>query len=177
MKATPDAIMFSRGAMQACIIVAGSAYITAILLMDILGWGGVLITVVLSCTSLLWYDDGVNHVRSKVEFRYIVVFLCPIIVSGIVVAWGIILVTVMGPVNPLLLFVKSLLLFFSAYVVSFACAALYAVCRPPDERLRIRYLQCKECGYRIDNIPGPRCPECGLVFIEEEDTWRPKSEQ
>lgn len=26
---------------------------------------------------------------------------------------------------------------------------------------------CRACGYRIDNIPGPRCPECGTRFAGE----------
>ncbi len=25
--------------------------------------------------------------------------------------------------------------------------------------------RCAQCGYRIDNLPGPCCPECGLAFV------------
>ena len=34
-----------------------------------------------------------------------------------------------------------------------------------QERARSRdsdtFVYCSECGYRIDNLPGPRCPEMG----------------
>lgn len=36
-------------------------------------------------------------------------------------------------------------------------------CWRSDERLA--GWQCQCCGYRIDNLPGPRCPECGTQFV------------
>lgn len=31
---------------------------------------------------------------------------------------------------------------------------------PPDADC---YIRCRVCEYRVDNVSGPRCPECGMV--------------
>ena len=35
---------------------------------------------------------------------------------------------------------------------------------PPPGDLRYEGLACPACGYRLDGLDRPRCPECGRVF-------------
>ncbi len=41
---------------------------------------------------------------------------------------------------------------------------LYLLLRPFRPTRTDCGVPCSQCGYRIDNVPGPRCPECGRPF-------------
>lgn len=54
--------------------------------------------------------------------------------------------------------------FYAALIgipVCFAYTVIRKRIRPLDSD---NFLRCRRCEYRVDNITGPRCPECGTVI-------------
>jgi hypothetical protein len=54
-----------------------------------------------------------------------------------------------------------------------AVSFVYAIIRAPGQGPGPGFLPCPGCGYRIDNVPGPCCPECGQRLVAERDAWTP----
>jgi hypothetical protein len=60
----------------------------------------------------------------------------------------------------------------AAFVVAFVIAIPFAVYFW-RRKARVQSNRCCTCGYRIDNVAGPNCPECGTTF-DVGDGWSPK---
>lgn len=56
---------------------------------------------------------------------------------------------------------------FYAFTVAVPVAILCSVVRKRFSRpIDDCFIRCRICEYRLDNLPGPCCPECGTQFRE-----------
>jgi len=58
----------------------------------------------------------------------------------------------------------SLIVLIPAFLLSFIVTLPFAIVAWARHLKTYDPTRCRKCGYRIDNLPGPRCPECGTDF-------------
>jgi hypothetical protein len=130
-----------------------------------LGW---LLPIGPTLTILLLRFDRSRHGYSELEFYKElfgrVVLLGTGVIVGYVVVFGYIYGDSFFPITVVFTVVISM------SIISMICG-IYAALRKPRRGRGPNYLRCPKCGYRIDNIPGPSCPECGRSFAAEPDAW------
>lgn len=52
-------------------------------------------------------------------------------------------------------------------VIALLIMPIHGIVRGPwVQRRRLRRNECKQCGYSLEKLPGPRCPECGAPIAD-----------
>jgi len=106
----------------------------------------------------------VIRTNDRREFLKFTCLVIPFTIAGTILLIGLLVSATLHSLNTLPLN-RALLPTFLAFLLSFAVACPLALLCWARKSRRTDPSRCDVCGYRIDNIPGPRCPECGTVFL------------
>lgn len=135
----------------------------------VLGW--LLPTVPTLLVLLIGFDRDRSHYTGMAVYKEL---FGRVILLGtvIVVCWITVLEYIAGDAFILIAVVVACLV--SLGMMGAGCI-VYVIVRRTRAPLPSSFVVCPQCGYRIDNIAGPNCPECGRRFESEPDHWRPVS--
>ncbi len=161
-------------AFAAAAAVSGIGLSTSHVFLGEFGRAGFLSTVVATCATLLLVSNRAIRSQGRLSYYYAVLALAPLGASLTIAATELTLLAVAGSSSPIA-FVGAILSGIWALPISIACGILYAICDPFGKTAGNVYLLCDKCGYRIDNLPGSNCPECGNRIWAEADNWTPKN--
>ncbi|MCG3139038.1 MAG: hypothetical protein HJJLKODD_02915 [Phycisphaerae bacterium] len=126
--------------------------------------------------SLVNFFKIVPNIKNNdiLEFVGRVCLLIPLVVSVVTMSWLYLDILIRPQSGDGLAILVVPFGGFEAFVISFALSipiAIFEYKRRAKNQNQV--ICCSKCGYRIDNIRGPNCPECGQVF-RYDDNWSPK---
>jgi hypothetical protein len=107
--------------------------------------------------------DSAIRKRIPVHYYFTVLIQLPMI-SALIAMFGVVLFSVLHSTADPFLVVAIVFGSLWCYVVGFCCGLCHALFRGPSKDRDRHSGDCHACGYRIDNIKGPKCPECATRF-------------
>jgi len=132
----------------------------------ILGW--LLPTVPTLLVLLIGFDHDRSQYAGAAVYKELFARVA-LLGTVIVVGWVTLLEYVAK--DPFIVIAALVSCFVSMALMGAACT-LYAIIRRPGSAPRTTFMLCPNCRYRIDNILGPNCPECGRRFAPAPDDWK-----
>ncbi len=132
-------------------------------------WYGLLVTMCVTSLALLVQSGPMIRSRGRRHYHDSARKGIPLLSAVITMACVMVIIAITGS-PPFSLIFGVAVTGAAAFAVGVPFGFVYTRSRPFRESdLRVPSRHC-QCGYRIDNIPGPRCPECGERFAPDRDT-------
>lgn len=120
------------------------------------------VTTAVTLAAIMELSGARHCARDRDRYVSSATLEAPLIITLIHVV-AIMIVGAFLPSDPLF-FIGVAFVGFSTLLAGVLSGCLYVLFRPYRPTHTDCWVPCSHCGYRIDNIPGPRCPECGTPF-------------
>ena len=129
-------------------------------------------TCAATCLCLDLFSDHAYRIAGRFEFYVGLILTVPVISSLIIGSSVFAFAMVSSYADPFLLVTPVIACFYGFAFGLFASIG-YIVVRPFRPVAPVGHVGCRQCGYRVDNVIGRNCPECGTVIKPWEDDWVP----
>lgn len=127
---------------------------------------GFVITVV--CTTLVLLD-GFDGPVTRFDFLpFFEMSYKAVPIAAVIVAIRV-LVGALIMRNPFLVIATLFGAFYTVIIAIPTCVAYVAIRKRIRPVITDTFVRCRQCEYRVDNLVGCRCPECGTAVYENEE--------
>lgn len=135
------------------------------------------VTTIIGTDLLIVWPQRPQHGNTDwLERHGPALIVTPGIIGAAAAVWVYVLIVWRGPPSPLASLAVCVAFLWS-FGIAFATSVTALVWQAWGKQSVVDGLPCRHCGYRVDNIRGTKCPECGALVKSADDDWHFVSRQ